>query len=131
MVAVSLIVGLAYAVFVAGTTPFTWAANAAIAVALAVAAVAAAWKWPRRTATVHTAPQIEHPYRSWVLLLAVIVAWELYSYLAPGSRAQHPTFSSMTDAVDRYEALKALVVLAWLSLGWMILRRGSGSAALP
>jgi hypothetical protein len=31
----------------------------------------------------------------------------------------------MTDAVDRFYLLKALVFLAWLALAWMILDRGS------
>jgi hypothetical protein len=60
-----------------------------------------------------------------LVLFVAVAAWESYTYLAPGSRAEHPTFSSMTDAVDRFYLLKALVFLAWLALAWMILDRGS------
>jgi hypothetical protein len=52
------------------------------------------------------------------------VAWELADYAARGSRADHPTLSSMLDAVDRYFVLKAFVFFLWLYLGAAIVRRG-------
>jgi hypothetical protein len=129
LLAGALVVGVAYALWVASTTPFTWQANVAVAAALVVAAGAAVRWWPKRTVTIRLVDRVKYPYVPWVVLLAILVGWEVYCYVAPGSRAQHPTFSSMADAVDRHEGLKTLVVLAWLSLGWMIVRRGSGSAA--
>ncbi len=118
-------IGAAYAVLVAGTTPFTWPADMAVATPLGLTLLAAVRWWPLHTAMIRPTDSTAHPYRPWFVLFLAILAWELYCYVAPGSRAQHPTLSSMTDAVDRYEALKALVVLVWLSLGWMIIRRGS------
>jgi hypothetical protein len=52
-------------------------------------------------------------------------AWELFNYVVHGPRGDHPTFSSITDAVDRFYLLKSVVILGWLALGWMILRRGA------
>ena len=60
-----------------------------------------------------------------MVLLVVAVAWELAEYLARGSRGQHPTLSSMADALDRHYLLKALVFFGWLWLGLCIVRRGS------
>src|SRR5580700_11018054 len=121
MVLASLVVGLAYALLVSSTTPFTWQADTSVAAPLALAVVGAMRWWPLRTTSIGPKHRIEHPYRRWVLLVVIVAAWELYCYVAAGSRAEHPTFSSMVDAIDRYEVLKALVVLAWLSLGWMII----------
>ena len=52
------------------------------------------------------------------------MAWELAEYAARGSRADHPTLSSMADAVDRYYVLKAVVFFLWLCLGAAIVRQG-------
>ena len=54
-----------------------------------------------------------------------MVAWELAEYAARGSRADHPTFSSMADAVDRFFALKALMFFLWLALGAAMVRAGA------
>ena len=43
-----------------------------------------------------------------------------------GSRAAHPTFSSITDAVNRFYLLKAALFLGWLVFGLSILRQGAG-----
>jgi len=53
------------------------------------------------------------------------VAWELFNYLVHGSRANHPTFSSITDANDRFYVLKSLLFLGWMASAWVIIGRGS------
>jgi hypothetical protein len=118
-----LVVGVGYACAVAATTPFTDGADLVVAIPIAALTIAVAATWSASTKALRLHAE-EAPYRPWVTLLLVTAAWELFCYLAPGTRAEHPTFSSMADAADRYFALKALVVLAWLSLGCMILRRG-------
>jgi hypothetical protein len=128
----ALAVGAGYALVVAATTPFTLAADVATAVPLAACAVAAAVRWPRRPTPLPplgggTGPR--HPYLPWVAVVVALVGWEFFNYLAPGSRADHPTLSSMVDAVNRFYGLKAAVVLAWLALGWMLVRRGAPSGA--
>ena len=62
-------------------------------------------RWPLRPRPGPGPPEPgrrRHPWRAWVILFAVLVAWELAEYAARGSRADHPTLSSMLDAVDRY-----------------------------
>ena len=70
-----------------------------------------------------------HRYLPWLLLLIVFVAWELFNYLVHGTRANHPTFSSITDANDRFYILKALLFMVWLASGWVIIGRGSRQRA--
>ena len=72
-----------------------------------------------------------HPYLLWLVLLVAFTAWELVNYGAHGSRAAHPTFSSITEAIDRYYVLKALLFLIWLGFGWVIVRRGTRAAGQP
>jgi hypothetical protein len=119
------VVALAYAVGAAGTTAFTKPADVLTALPILGLAVLVVIRGslrprPRRVAAVGT-----HPFRAWVVLFAAIVLWELAEYAARGSRAAHPTLSSMFDAVDRYFVLKALVFFTWLCLGAAILRKGT------
>jgi hypothetical protein len=137
---------VAYALAAASTTPFTTPANVVTAIPLIGMAVAVLVGWPLRTASVSAAardravaarggspsgtsepnagPRGRHPYLPWLLVLVAFAGWEVFNYVAPGSRSNYPTFSSMADAVDRYYLLKTLVFLAWVGFGWSILRRG-------
>ena len=62
-------------------------------------------------------------------MLIVFVVWELFNYLVHGTRANHPTFSSITDAIDRFYLLKTLLFLGWLAGGLAIIRMGSRAGA--
>jgi hypothetical protein len=119
----------AYALVAASTTPFSTAADVVTALPILALVVAAVVRWP-----LHSAPaplvaepgaRFHHPYRAWVWLLVVVVAWEFYEYLARGSRASHPTLSSMTDALDRHYLLKAAIFFGWLWLGMVVVREGA------
>ena len=120
---------VAYALGAAATTPFSVAADVVTAIPIVLFAVAAVVCWP-----LHPQPgplpvpgaagTRGHPYLPWVTLTAVVVAWELVEYLAPGSRGAHPTLSSMADAVDRIFVLKALVFFGWIWLCVLIVRSG-------
>ncbi len=115
--------GTAYALVAAATQPFSWQADLVTAVPVGALAVGAIVYWPRHPVR----PQVHrqgHPYVPWVVAAATVVAWELVNELVPGARGDHPTLSSMLNAVDRYYALKALVFLAWLGLGWTVVRLG-------
>ena len=119
----------AYALVAASTTPFSTAADVVTALPILALAVAAVVFWPLHPAPALLAPEpsarFHHPYRAWVGLLVVVVAWEFYEYLARGSRAAHPTLSSMTDALDRHYPLKALIFFGWLWLGVLVVREGA------
>jgi hypothetical protein len=58
----------------------------------------------------------------WVVVLAALVAWELIALFA-GTRSAHPTVSSIYDILAQWRAAKAAVLLAWLALGWYLVRR--------
>jgi hypothetical protein len=119
-----LVAAAAYALVAATTTAFTGSANLVTAIPIAGLAVLVLVRWPLRPRHADLATGSSHPWRAWVVLFLVIVAWELADYAARGSRADHPTLSSMLDAVDRHYALKALVFFLWLCLGAAIVRKG-------
>ena len=142
--------GAAYALIVASTRPFTLPADVLTGLAILGMAVLVIARWPFHTRAARTAaapaagPAADsaaparpgpldvatsakapaHPYLPWVLILVVFTAWELFNYLVHGSRADHPTFSSITDANDRFYLLKALLFLGWLAAALVIVRQG-------
>jgi hypothetical protein len=126
----ALAAAAAYALGAATTTPFTWAADVVTAVPIVALAVLAVARWPAHPEPLALPePQrARHPNRPWVVLSAGVVAWELAEYLARGSRAAHPTLSSMLDALDRNYAGTAVLFFCWLCLGALIVRRGTPAA---
>jgi hypothetical protein len=121
--------GAAYALVAASTTPFTLPADVLTGLAIVGMAVLVIVCWPlhARAAARGTARPVAHgahPYLPWVLVLVVFTVWELFNYVVHGSRADHPTFSSITDANDRFYLLKALLFLGWMAAGLVIVRRG-------
>jgi hypothetical protein len=130
------VAGVAYALVAASTTAFTRSANIVTALPILALAVMVVVRWPLRPRPLRVDVDREgHPWRAWVILFAALVAWEVAEYAARGSRADHPTLSSMTDAVDRYFVLKAIVFFLWLALGAAIVRLGGrrrhGAADAP
>jgi hypothetical protein len=119
----------AYALGAATTRAFTEPANLLIALPIVALAVLVVVRWPLRPRRAPAPGDVAHPYRAWVLLFAAIVLWELAEYAARGSRADHPTLSSMADAVDRYYLLKAVFIFLWLYLGAAIVRKGRPARA--
>lgn len=133
--ALVLVLG-AYALFAARTTAFTRGADLATAVPIIAVLMLAVVRWPLAARPLQPgAGAGDHPWRAWVVLFGAAVAWELALYAARGRRADHPTLSSMLDAVDRFYGLKVVVFLLWLALGAAIVWRGGrrptaeGSAA--
>ncbi len=62
----------------------------------------------------------------WLTALVILAGWELASYFAT-PRAAHPTLSSLYDTLARSQAAKAAACLAWLSLGWYLVRLPLGT----
>jgi hypothetical protein len=132
--AVLLAGGVGYSLIAASTTPFTLPADILTGLAIVVMAVLVCMAWPLRTRKVRAAAAARtagsgHPYLPWLGLLIIFVVWELFNYLVHGTRADHPTFSSITDAIDRTYVLKALLFFGWLAGAWEIVHRGSRSQA--
>jgi uncharacterized BrkB/YihY/UPF0761 family membrane protein len=121
---VLVVVMVAYALFAASTTAFTRSANIATAVPIVVVVALVVVRWPLRARPLKLGPDAGHPWRAWVGVFCAVVAWELFEYAARGSRADHPTLSSMLDAVNRFYGLKVIVFFLWLYLGAAIVRRG-------
>jgi hypothetical protein len=59
----------------------------------------------------------------WLLVIALLVGVELASYFHGGPRSAYPTISSGLDELFRIRAAKAAGWLAWLSIGWYLVRR--------
>ena len=130
--AVLLAGGVAYSLIAASTTPFTLPADVLTGAAILAMAVLVCLSWPLGTRKVRAAAATAttgRPYLPWILLLLVFVVWELFNYLVHGTRANHPTFSSITDTIDRFYLLKTLLFLGWLAGGLVIIRRGSRAGA--
>jgi len=114
------VLAAAYSLGAAATEPFTWQADLLTAAPIALLALAALVRWPWHPRP-RPVPAGTHPFLPWLALAAVVVAWELATYLASGRRAAHPTLSSMADAVDHHYLAKALMFFAWLCLGaWVV-----------
>jgi len=130
---------IGYSLIAATTRPFTLPADVLSGLAILGMAAAVALRWALGTRKVRAATRIAgggptggrggHPYLPWFGLFVVLVVWELFNYLVHGTRADHPTFSSITEAMDRFYLLKALLFLAWMAGAWVIVRRGSRSSA--
>jgi hypothetical protein len=131
--AVLLAGGVGYSLIAASTRPFTLPADVLTGLAIVAMAVLVIVRWPlrpRRARAADGTAAAGHPYRPylpWLGLLIVFVVWELFNYLVHGTRANHPTFSSITDAIDRFYLLKTLMFLGWLAAALVIVRRGSRS----
>jgi hypothetical protein len=129
--AAALVVTAAYAWWVAGTTPFTVGADVATAIPLGVLVALALVQWRasrRGGQSLRALRRLDRPGRVtgaiWPLpaVLAAALGFELYN-LFSAPRSAHPTVSSLYDAASGTHAWKALFVLAWLALGWDLLRR--------
>jgi hypothetical protein len=121
--AVLLGAGVAYALGAAATTPFSSAANVMTGIPIVLLGVLAVVRWPLRPHPVR--PEGQHPFRDWIILGAALLAWEVAVYAARGSRADHPTLSSMVDAVDRYYVLKFVLFFGWLCVCAFVLFAGT------
>jgi uncharacterized membrane protein YhaH (DUF805 family) len=60
----------------------------------------------------------------WLVMFVVVVSFELFAYFEKPRQA-HPTLSSLSDDLTRWQVGKAALFLAWLALGWLFLRRRS------
>jgi hypothetical protein len=58
----------------------------------------------------------------WVAMFVVVVAFELLVFFEQPRQA-HPTLSSLSDDLTRWHVGKAALFIAWLALGWLLLRR--------
>ena len=115
-----------YSLLAATTMPFTTSANLVTAAPILAMVVLVVVRWPLRTRPGRVpGERPAYPNLPWLLLFGVVTGWELFNYAVHGTRADHPTLSSMTDAIDRFYLLKAVVFMGWLAFGWSLVRLGS------
>jgi hypothetical protein len=122
-----LVLGAAVAVglaaWAATTTPFTAGADAVTAIGLGLIALEVALHWRHVPATAASvgSPGDRARWWPWLVLTAVVVAWELVC-LFLGPRVAHPTISSLYDSAAHWQAVKAACFFAWLCLGAALVR---------
>jgi hypothetical protein len=58
----------------------------------------------------------------WLVVTIAVVSFELI-VLFHLPRQAHPTLSSLSDELSQWRIGKAALFIAWLSLGWLFLRR--------
>ncbi len=128
-----VVVAGAYAWWVSSTTPFTEAADTAVAVGFALLAIPAAVSLlqhnVRRGVGSDGSGSSSEPLaiagdqpklQVWMAAIVAIAVYELFTYVAGivGTRHAFPTLSSLYDTAASSQLAKALFVFAWMALGW-------------
>jgi hypothetical protein len=122
-----LIVAIAVYVWVAAALhPFTLGEEIMVAIPALIGFVGA-WRPIRRAGTIDGARAARVSVAVWLLLLGVAVGWELLAYFS-SPRDAHPTLSVIADEVMSMHAGRALMFLAWLALGWVLITRRRAAA---
>jgi hypothetical protein len=62
------------------------------------------------------------PFVPWVVAFAVVIGFELSTFFQLPRQA-HPTLSALSDDLTRWQGGQAILFLAWLGLGWLLLSR--------
>jgi hypothetical protein len=123
-VAVSVVV--AYASVASFTHPFTDGADLVTALPIAAAAVMVArmrssWPGPSPARVGEEGSTPNRWWGVWAAVAAAAAGWELYCYTA-APRSEHPTLSSLLDALDASHPGRAAAIALWLALGWYLVR---------
>ena len=110
-------VSAAYAWWATGLRPFT-AASAAAVVGAGLVAMAIGSRSRRPT----LAPPPAAEGAVWAALLGALAAWQLAAYLQE-PRSEHPTLSSLTNALLDSQGARGLAFVAWLAAAARLARR--------
>ncbi|MBF6327848.1 hypothetical protein [Nocardia transvalensis] len=108
----------------ASTGPFTGAATALVLIPSGVLLILAL---RRPTADIVPTPRLRRGVRVWSALLVALVMWETFAYLRQPDRLhsnrEHPTLSTLLDPGLQDGPLRFAGWLAWLWVGWWLVRR--------
>lgn len=130
LVAVLVVVAVAYSVVAGSFDRYTWPVTAAV-VLPGVLVLASAWPGPLWPRPVPPRPRALGA-TLWAGLLVATGLWELTALLLqPNLRDgsyDHPTISYLMDTVLATSTGRALTLLAWLGLGAFLLTRCSGDS---
>jgi hypothetical protein len=121
-----VVAAVGYAALVGSLIRYSWPVTIAI-VGLGVAVVATGWRGPVRERRPDASPV---PWPGIALWGGVLVAgglWELSALLQQPTLTtdsySHPTISTLTDPVLAISGGRAGILLAWLAVGWYLVRR--------
>jgi hypothetical protein len=81
--------------------------------------IAAGRSWRHNRASDAAAASEERWPWIWLVVVGLIVAWELISFVSH-PREAHPTVSSMTDSLQAEHAVRWLFFGGWLGFGWVL-----------
>ena len=108
---------VAAAWWVVGLRPFSGAATAAV-----LAAGATAMAWGARSPRPRRPPVDLRAAAGWLVVGAATAAWELVAFVQH-PRDDHPTLSSMTNALLDSRSARAAAFVAWLAAAAALARR--------
>jgi hypothetical protein len=116
-------VALVYSWIASGLRPFTHPMAVMVSIPLVIAGIALLRSRRRLDAAAEAGEDVTRRGTSvWVVLVAVLLAWELISYrLSP--RVDHPTLSSIADAFMEVRPRRFALFVAWLAFGYWLFRR--------
>jgi hypothetical protein len=122
-VVVVIAVALGYSWIASGLRAFTHPEAVAVSIPLIIAGVALLRSRRRLDAETEAGETVTRPGTwVWVVLFALLLAWELVSVrLSP--RVDHPTLSSIADAAMSTHPGRFLVFVGWLAAGYWLFRR--------
>jgi hypothetical protein len=117
--------GVAYAGVMGSFIRYSWPATAGI-IGLSTVVVLIGWHGPLRERPVRGRLPVAGTL-AWVVVLVAGCLWELAALLLQPSITTdsyaHPTISTLTDPVLASSPGRALVLAAWLGLGWYLVER--------
>lgn len=120
---IALLAGaVAYAGVVGSFSRYSWPATAAI-IGLGTVVVLIGWHGPVRARPDGGRPPVPGAL-AWLAVLVAGCLWELSALLQQPSLTTdsyaHPTISTLTDPVLATSPGRAVILLAWLALGWYL-----------
>jgi Family of unknown function (DUF6186) len=122
VVLVAAVIG-AYCWLAADLRPFTVSIDVAVAVpAVIVGALAFGRPVPTGSKAAETKALRWADAAPWLVLFGLLTVFEVAAYLS-SPRRDHPTLSSMADALMNTHPGRAAVFAVWLLLGWALLLR--------
>lgn len=118
-----VVVALVYSWIASGFRAFTHAEAAAVSIPLIVAGVALLRARHRLDEAAESGEEVARRGTwVWVTLVVVLLGWELVSFrLSP--RIDHPTLSSIADAIMSTHPGRFVMFAAWLAVGYWLFRR--------
>ncbi len=111
---------MAFGWWVTAQPPFSLAATLGVLVSAAALIVLARVRRRRAAALVpDERPSANERLWVWAVILVVVLAWELISFIGH-PREAHPTISSITDSMQAEHVLRWLFFGGWLAIGWSV-----------